>query len=493
MYKTIINFIESRGYESLVSGETARDLYRGVTPNTHTISVKTTFDKIKASLKDYVVNEDRFGSTLTVNFKNNAYLIKPLRGIKLDHSYCSYYPCNSFEEESRHLNFTIDSLYYNPINDSWLNFNNAKHDIDNKIIRLVGDPKESILKSKITLLRGPVLAGILGDGWTIDSATHNAMREYYLKLTMAHTQQIKSEMLKLFNCSDAPSKVFNILKSTKVLEVLLPELMLCIGVEQSNKGTVGLDLYKHIMYAVDSVSTKSANSLVIRLAALLHDIAKPHTEVTTKTGVHFYSHEIVGAMLSERILFRWGFPKSIINKVSILVRNHLFDAWPGSSKSSIKKLLARVGPENIHDLIDLRIADRKGTGRKNIKMGKVFAFREIINKELDKISPKDFKLTLKDNEIIKTIQFTTDLAKDTLPYIKDFLKYKVLYGRLLNKPANLKRAVRDLNKIRCPLDKPHLFNTWTSILKDRADTFEDGKLKCGVYCEFICDKKRNKK
>lgn len=490
MYTDIIKLLESRGYQAYISDETARDIYLGRTPQRHHVAVATTFNNLQQQFKEFIVATDSYTTTLKVSYRKKLFILRPLQQIKIDHTYCSYKFTESFEEDALHRGYTLQALYYNPIKSTWLNFHNAKQDIDTKTIRLING-KTSLLESKIRLLSGPVLAGVLGDGWKLEKQTHDNIKDYHLKVIMAHTNQIRQEITTIMGSCIAPSKVFNILRSTKVLEVLFPELSLCIGIPQSNKRK-NLDLYQHIMYAVDSVNLDQTNSVIIRLAALLHDIAKPHTQIETKTGLHFYSHEIVGAMLTERILFRWGFSKQISTKIAVLVRNHLFDAYAKVSLKSMRKLIARVGPENIHDLIDLRIADRYGTGRKDISMQKIYAFRERINKELVKISPDQFKLVLTENEIYKYIRYSTDNPQEAIIPIQNFLENKVLYGRLANKTANLKRAIREINKIKCPLDKAHLFKTWTSILKDDKDIFEDGNLKCGVYCGFICDKLKTK-
>ena len=489
MYTGIIKLLESRGYEAYVSDETARDLYIGRKPRRHYVAVAAKFDELQQQFKEFIVMVDPHTTTLKFNYRKSIFIVRPLQKIKIDHTYCSYSYTDSFETDAKHRGYTIQALYYNPINETWLNFHNAKQDIDNKTIRLINSTV-SLLESKIRILNGPVLAGILGEGWKLSKDTHDAIKEFHLKIVMAHTSQIKQEITKLMAECEVPSKVFNILRSTKVLDILFPELTLCIGIPQSNKRS-NLDLYQHIMYATDSVKLTQPNNVIIRLSALLHDIAKPHTQVETETGMHFYSHEIVGAMLSERILFRWGFPKNVSNKVALLVRNHLFDAYAKVPIKSIRKLISRIGPENIHDLIDLRIADRYGTGRKDISMKKVYAFRERINKELAKISPSQFKLVLSEDDIYKYIRYSTDNAKESIEPIQKYLENKVLYGRVANKAANLKRTIREVNKIKCPLDKAHLFKTWTSILKDDQDVFEDGKLKCGVYCGFICDKLKN--
>jgi len=490
MYTGIIKLLESRGYQAYISDETARDIYLGKTPKRHHVAVAAQFTELQQQFKEFIVVSDSYTTTLKFRYRNDLFIVRPLQQIKLDHMYCSYKYTDSFEVDAKYRGYTIQALYYNPIKKTWLNFYGAKLDIDNKIIRLING-QTSLLEAKIRLLSGPTLAGSLGEGWKLASKTHDAIKASHLKVIMAHTSQIRVELTKVFGECRVPSKVFNILRSTKLLDVLFPELVLCIGIPQSNK-RANLDLYQHIMYALDSVKLNQTNSVVIRVAALLHDIAKPHTQIETETGMHFYSHEIVGAMLAERILFRWGFSKPLSKKVSLLVRNHLFDAYAKVPIKSIKRLIARVGPENIHDLIDLRIADRYGTGRKDISMKKVHAFRARINKELAKISPTQFKLVLSETDIHNYIQYSTDNATNAIEPIQQYLENKVLYGRLANKTTNLKRAIREINKIKCPLDKAHLFKTWTKIGKADPEIFEDGKLRCGVYCNFICDKLKQK-
>jgi len=489
MYASIIKLIESRGYQAYISDETARDMYLKKSPKRHCVAVAASFAELQAQFKEFVVSTDPHNSTFKIHYRSNIFIIRPLQIIKLDHTYCSYSSTLSFEADAKHRGYTIQALYYNPIKNTWLNFYNAKQDIDNKIIRLING-ESSLLESKVRLFSGPVLVGTLGEGWKLAADTHESIKKFYLKITMAHTSQIRQEFIKVFGECQVPSRVFNILRSTKLLDSLFPELMLCVGIPQSNK-RANLDLYQHIMYALDSVKIGQTNSVVIRLAALLHDIAKPHTQIHTETGMHFYSHEIVGAMLSERILFRWGFPKQLSQKVSLLVRNHLFDAYAKVPIKNIRKLIERVGPKNIHDLIDLRIADRHGTGRKDISMAKVHAFRSRINKELVKISPTQFKLVLSESAIHNYIRYSTDNPHEAVEPVQQYLENKVLYGRLANKTTNLKRAIREVNKIKCPLDKAHLFKTWTGILKDDSEIFDDGKLKCGVYCQFLCDTIKN--
>jgi putative nucleotidyltransferase with HDIG domain len=238
------------------------------------------------------------------------------------------------------------------------------------------------------------------------------------------------------------------------------------------------------MLAMDSVSRIKSNALELRLAALLHDIGKPYTEVTINNKLHFYNHENVGAYITEKILLRWGFNKSITAKIVLLVQNHLFDANPNKSEISIKKLIQKIGSSNIHDLLDLRIADRNGTGRSNISMDNVNKLRDVVNKILGMQDLEHFKLALTDEELFKYVN-----TVEAVTQVKLYLTYKILAGKLQNKASSLKRAILKILKINCPLDKEHLFRTWSEIQNNSVDCFPNGNLKCGIFCNFTCNRK----
>ena len=110
------------------------------------------------------------------------------------------------------------------------------------------------------------------------------------------------------------------------------------------------------------------------------------------------------------------------------------------------------------------------------------------------LSPNNFKLALTDEDITTILKTSTEtrLLPETTKACKHFLQNKIFIGRTHNKKTNLKKALKTLFKIPCPLEKYHLLKTWTSFNTSSSDTFENGKLKCGVYCGFNCDKKLSK-
>lgn len=490
--KQIIKLLNSYGLEAYLCGGTARDRHLGRTPAGYDIAVNATLSDLRRLLQAKIIRVNEYDISITISYMEEDFVLYPLKKIKLMNTYFNYEFTDSLEEDSSTKDFTINALYYDPIKDKWYDFQDGIKDLKSKVIRFVGDPETRVLESKVRLVRALVLCGILGQGWSLDRRTHEAIDTLKLKAVPIHPRQFYVEMSKALIRSEQPSRVFKLLRSTKLIETVFPELKYTIGVEQSNKSK-NLDLFEHIMYTIDSVSTDKPNVLLTRLAGLLHDIGKPYTQVYTNTGVHFYNHENVGAYLSERIMSRWGFSKGMIETVSLLIKSHLFDISPIKSDNSVKKLISKVGSDNIHNLLDLRMADRAGINRK-MDMKKIYILRDKVNKQLAKISPDDFKLQLSDDAIRKAIKKKTDNIDLALIEAKDFLKHKVIYGRVMNKASSLRKALNKINVIECPLDKPHLFKTWRNLQHNTADIFPDGGLKCGVFCNFICnDIIKNKK
>jgi len=487
MKQKILSLFKSANLKPYLCGGTARDLYMGAHPHGWDVCVNATLADLRKKFKNSLTNVDEYNHRISIDIEGTTVNIYPLKKITLINTYYNYDYTDSLQEDSNSRDFTINGLYYDISEDKFIDFHEGKQDIANKIIRFIGNPTDRILESKARILRAPVLAAILGAGWNIDYESQEAIKEQHLRLVPVNQKQIYPEMINLLTRSHYPSKAFNIMRSLKILEDFFPELDNCIGIEQSNKA-VGLELYQHIMYAVDSVKLSSKNLLILRLAALLHDIGKPYTKITTDSGIHFYNHENVGAYLAERILTRWGFSRYVINKITLLVVNHLFDASPKKSELSIKKLITKIGADNINTLIDLRVADRLGTGRKNISMEKIEVLRDRINKLLPKIINETVSLNINDKELITMIDKHTEDPDAACIELKRYLENKILSGTLKNRPQSIKNAIIKVNKISCPLDKKHLFKTWADYITDSADVFQNGFLKCGVYCSFTCNK-----
>jgi tRNA nucleotidyltransferase (CCA-adding enzyme) len=188
--------------------------------------------------------------------------------------------------------------------------------------------------------------------YAITPATLEAIRAAAPLAASISAERVRDELVKLLSAR-RPSRGLEAMRESGLLAVLLPELLEGRGVEQNEWHAY--DVYGHTLATVDAAL---ADDLILRLAALLHDVAKPRT----KDGPRFYRHEIVGEDVARQILGRLRFSGEQIDTVARLVRGHMYAADPAASQASIRRFVRRIGPENLDRLFALRAADIAGSG-----------------------------------------------------------------------------------------------------------------------------------
>jgi poly(A) polymerase/tRNA nucleotidyltransferase (CCA-adding enzyme) len=189
--------------------------------------------------------------------------------------------------------------------------------------------------------------------YDVTPATMAAMRAAAHLAPTISADRVRDELAKLLELAPRPSAGFELMRQAGLLERLLPEVAEGIGVEQNEYHAY--DVYRHSLATLDATPP---GDLVLRLAALLHDVAKPRT----KDGPHFYRHEIVGEELAREILPRLRFSSDEVEAVAGLVRHHMYAADPELSAATIRRFIRRVGKENLQRQFALRAADVVGSG-----------------------------------------------------------------------------------------------------------------------------------
>lgn len=183
--------------------------------------------------------------------------------------------------------------------------------------------------------------------------TRAAMAAAAARIASVSAERMADEFTKLFVLAKKPSIGIELLRETGVLQHIWPELLEGVGVEQNEWHAY--DCYRHTMETLDA---SAPGDLIVRLAALLHDVGKPRT----KDGPHFYRHEQVGADMAHAMLSRLRFSNEVVDRVTHLVRQHMYVGDPGLSDPALRRLIRRIGPENLDRQFALRACDIAGSG-----------------------------------------------------------------------------------------------------------------------------------
>jgi len=232
-----------------------------------------------------------------------------------------------------------------------------------------------------------------------------------------------------------------LLRELGLLKYILPELEEGFGVGQNKHHIYGC--YEHNLLSLKYAAQKNFNKYV-RIAALFHDIAKPRVKQGEGPDATFYNHEILGAKMTIQILDRLKFPKKDIEKIVKLVRYHLFYYNVDEvSESSVRRLVRQAGPENMEELLQVRMADRIGSGVPKAEPYKLRHLKYIIEKvSQDPISSKMLKVN--GNEVMKILDIQ---AGPKIGQILDILLSFVLETPEKNEKKFLENEIKKMGKL----------------------------------------------
>lgn len=294
----------------------------------------------------------------------------------------------TLEEDVLRRDFTINGLAYDMDNDEIIDHVNGIRDLNNSIIRTIGNPVERFSEDGLRTYRACRFAAKLG--FRIEETTFHAIRDTLNVAALISAERIKDELMKLLG-TGMPSIGFEYMRESGLLKRFLPELDNCYDVDQ-NRFHVH-DIYYHSIYSCDAVPCERP---LIRLAALLHDIGKVPTRKESEEGDYtFYNHEIIGARMVRKIMKRLKFSNSDCETVNNLVINHMFHYTDDWSDGAVRRFMRKVGVENIPDLFILREADRIGNGSRSGLPEPVMKLQERI----DRIIEAENAITVKDLDI----------------------------------------------------------------------------------------------
>jgi poly(A) polymerase/tRNA nucleotidyltransferase (CCA-adding enzyme) len=221
----------------------------------------------------------------------------------------------------------------------------------------VGDPRIRFREDGLRPVRAARFAATLE--FEIEPGTFAALLESRDQVARVAAERLRDELMKMLRAA-RPSRGFEVLRHSGLLPLLLPELENCVAVPQNRHHAY--DVYFHTLHVTDAAP---AEKPVVRLAALFHDVGKPMTRAEKENGdATFYNHQFESARLAEEAMTRLRFSREMTQRVVHLVRQHMFDYRPEWTDATVRRFVRTVGPDNVADLFDLRIADNVGNGTK---------------------------------------------------------------------------------------------------------------------------------
>lgn len=309
-------------------------------------------------------------------------------------------------------------------------------DIKKKIIRAVGEPEDRFKEDALRMMRAIRLSVQLG--FSLEDKTTRGITKLAGSLKFISKERIATELIKIMS-ADNPYEGIIALHKTKLLGYILPELVSGCGVGQ-NYHHIN-DVFEHNVLSLKFCPSKDWR---VRFAALLHDVGKVRTKKIIKGQATFYNHEYVSARIAKRVCERLHFSVEDSKKIITLIKGHMFYYNVGEvTAASVRRLISKVGEENLEDLIDLRIGDRLGSGVKKAVPYKLRHLKYMFKKvRRDPVSVKMLKIN--GNDIMELLKIK---PSPKIGEILDVLLSEVIEDPKLNTKKHLEKRARELNEL----------------------------------------------
>ena len=422
--KLIIDLITDKGYKCIIVGGYVRDKLLELKPKDCDFATNCPYEELIEIFKDCKPKEigKSFG-IIQIKIDGIEYEIAKFR---VESKYKNRKPTevyftDSFFEDVTRRDLTINGLGFD--GEKIIDHVGGVNDLENKIIRFIGNADLRIQEDPLRLLRCIRFYTRYND-FEIHPDSFSALKNNSHLIKNISKERINIELTKIL-LSKTPSKGIIALQKTGLLKHIIPELDRCYGYNQNNSHH-DKDLFYHLLNTLDSVEP----DLHTRLAALFHDVAKPdcYTEDGNGEG-HYYLHHKLSSDMSENILKRLKYDNKTIEIVKKLIHNHMNKSSIITPKA-VKRFINRVNKENLDKIFNLMKADiishKPPHNFESLENLKNMCYDAINSKEPTKRS----ELAINGNDIMETLK----------------IKPSKIIGELLEKCTEI------------VLEKPHLNN-----------------------------------
>ncbi len=443
----IADTLENRGFEAYLVGGCVRDLLIGKTPKDWDITTDAHPTEIESMFPETYLNND-FGTVGVVNkeTEDETLRVVEVTPYRTESEYSDARRPDSvsfgvsLEKDLERRDFTVNAIAYRLKNEKIVDLFEGESDIKHKRLRAVGKASERFREDALRMMRAVRLAVELD--FVIEGDTMSAITENVANLGKISKERIRDEFIRILN-SKQPMQGVIFLEKLGMLPFVAPDLLRGIGVEQNQAHAY--DVYEHLLRTMQHAADKDWE-FDIRLAGLYHDISKPETRRWSKekNDWTFHGHEVVGAKVAKKALQDLKFPKERIDRITTLIRWHMFFSDPDQvTLSAVRRTIANVGQENIWDLLKLRRCDRIGTGRPKEQPFRLRKYTAMVEEALrDPISVKMLKI-----DGTRIMEITGEKPSKKLGDTLNALLEEVLEDPLKNTAEYLEKKALELMKM----------------------------------------------
>ncbi len=392
-----LGIFEKEGFEVYIVGGAIHDLLMKRPIDDWDFATNATPEQILSFLPKDAFYDNAFGTVMLPHEKTENPL--DITTFRTEHGYSDTRRPDkvvwgkTIKEDLQRRDFTINAMALKR-KDKTGNYDlvdpfGGQKDIDSKLIRAVGDANERFSEDALRMMRAIRIAAELG--FKIEETTFEAIKTNSSLINKIAKERVHDELIKIL-ASPNPYEGMVMFKDSSLMDEILPELTKTFGVEQKSPG-------RHHIYDVGTHSMLSlkyckSTDPIVRFAALIHDIGKPQTYKKLKNGtITFYNHEMVSTKIAQRISKRLRFSKKDTEKLINLVRWHQFSVDEHQTDKAIRRFLKNVGPENVEDMLDLRTADRLGSGAKETSWRLEDFKKRLIEVQKQPFTVHDLKIT----------------------------------------------------------------------------------------------------
>jgi poly(A) polymerase len=365
----VVRRLQEAGHQALWAGGCVRDLVMGNEPDDFDVATSARPEQVEQLFRRTLAVGASFGVIIVVGQKEQGQVeVATFRteGPYSDGRHPDQVAFSTPEADAQRRDFTINGLFFDPIRNELLDFVGGRADIERRVLRAIGDPRDRFAEDRLRMLRAVRFSARFD--FALDPATEDAIRRVARSINGVSAERIAQELRKLI---EDPSRVAGIALCDRVslLSAVLPDVVALHAVPQGKPMQPTGDLWDHTLFVLEKLgdawrATAAALSLsgaapepsfTLALGALLHDVGKPQTMSRDGDRLTFYHHEHIGSRIAGQIGRRLRLSNDERERIEWLVEYHMYLSDAKHMRlAKLKRILVHPG---ISELLALHRAD----------------------------------------------------------------------------------------------------------------------------------------